>query len=79
MEVMALQLLKADESIVVTLLGIVMEVSEVQFRKVPKLIAIKDALVGSVTEVREVQFRNANKSIVVTLLGIVMEVMALQF
>ncbi len=50
---LALLLVKADSPIVVTLLGMVTEVREVQPLKAPSLIVV--TLLGMVTEIRELQ------------------------
>ena len=63
---------KASSPIVVTLLGIVIEVREEQSEKTLSPIVV--TLLGIVIEVRERQLAKAAPSIVVTLLGIVIEV-----
>ena len=68
--------LKASLPIVVTLLGMVTEVRELQSLKVLSLILV--TLLGMVTEVRDLQPSKAACPIFVTLLGMVTEVKELQ-
>ena len=72
-EVRFVQPLNAPAPILVTELGIVMEVRLVQVANALMLIKVNEAFVGNVTEVRAVQFRNACEPILVTEFGIVIE------
>lgn len=71
-----MQRLKARPPIVVTLLGMVTEVRELQSLKADRSIVV--TLLGMVTEVNALQSSKAPFPIVVTLFGKVTEVSALQ-
>jgi hypothetical protein len=71
-EVKEEQFLKAEEPMLVTLLGIVIEVKDAQPSKAPHPILV--TLLGIVTEVKDEQPWKAHSPMLVTLLGIVTEV-----